>query len=951
LIAGALVFAAPEARAAEQAQVAVRKEGVRVVKFDVSPPLRSLPQTVAMAPPEYLREIKDDPREPLGAYGPQDADGALQDWTVPFGIPGPSASFNGPANLSGVQPPDPVGDVGPDRIVVMSNLNYAIYNKSGGLEHGPLANNSLWAGFGGPCQNENAGDPVVLHDQLADRWLLTQFTSNGPTYFNCVALSTTSDPEGSYFRYQIANGTNFPDYPKWGVWPDAYYLSTRDFGAGPQVGVGAFAINRAEMLAGDPTPGIVSFFVPNGATRYNIGDGLLPSDLDGFTLPPAGAPNVYVGAMDDGATYGAPQDALTLWEFHVDWTTPANSTFTLAATLPIAPYDTIYGTATCTGPTRQCIPQPGTANRIDILSYRQRPLHRAAYRNFGTHQALVTNQSVEAQSAPQVAGFRWWEIRDPAGTPVLFQEGTFAPGITDGVHRWMGSAAMDSAGNLAVSYSASDGTSTFPSVWYTGRLASDPPGTLPQGEGSIVDGLGSQTSGGRWGDYTSLNVDPANDCTFWAVNEWLPASGGNWTLRIGAFEFVECGVPNFSIAVDPPTQAVCAPDNAVYDVDLGSILGFSDPITLSAAGNPAGTSVAFVPNPVTPPATSVMTVSGTGAAPGGTSVISVTGTSGALTHSADAELEIVAGEPAAPALVSPPDGATGVSFSPTLTWSATAGADAYFVEVDDDAGFGSPVFTDTLDGLSTQVTGLDFETQYFWRVTASNICGDGAASAVFDFTTQLTPGTCGPEGVATLAYSYGFEAGASGWTSSGSNNSWAISNTRSHSGTFSQRGQDLASVSDQRLLSPAIVLPGAGESPIALRYWNHQTFEDEPPGCADGAILEISTDGGTTFTQLTGGALLTDPYDGTVTPGGGNPLQTLQAWCADPQDWFESIVDLDAYAGQTVRFRFRIGTDTTVGRSPDGWFVDDVVVQSCVGMPFLDGFETGNTIRWTSTVP
>ena len=217
-VAAVLAVAPLPVTAAEPAQVAVRKEGVRVVKFDVSPPLRSLPQQQPLVAPEFLREMKDDPREPLDAYGPQDADGALQDWTVPFGIPGPTASFNGPANLSGVQPPDPVGDVGPDRIVVMSNLSYAIYNKTGGIEHGPLANNTLWAGFGGPCQNENSGDPVVLHDQLADRWLLTQFTSAGPNYFNCVALSTTSDPEGTYFRYQIANGTNFPDYPKWGVW-------------------------------------------------------------------------------------------------------------------------------------------------------------------------------------------------------------------------------------------------------------------------------------------------------------------------------------------------------------------------------------------------------------------------------------------------------------------------------------------------------------------------------------------------------------------------------------------------------------------------------------------------------------------------------------------------------------------------------------------------------------
>ena len=375
-------------------------------------------------------------------------------------------------------------------------------------------------------------------------------------------------------------------------------------------------------------------------------------------------------------------------------------------------------------------------------------------------------------------------------------------------------------------------------------------------------------------------------------------------------------------------------------------------MTLSAAGNPAGTTVGFSTNPVNPPGSSVMTVSGTGGAPGGVSTLTVTGTSGALVHAADVELEIVLAAPVAPTLLSPPDGASGVDFTTTLAWAASPDTDVYFVELDDDADFSSPEFTDTLDGLSTEVSGLAIETQYFWRVTPSNICGGGPASAVFDFTTQVAPGTCPVNTVPVVAYSYGFEAGANGWTSSGTGNTWVIASTRSHSGTFSQRGQDSASVSDQRLLSPAIVLP-TGQGPLALRYWNHQTFEDEPPACADGAILEVSTNGGSTFTQVPSSMLLTDPYDGVVSSGGGNPLQTLQAWCADPQDWFESIVDLDAYAGLSVRFRFRIGTDNSVGRSPDGWYIDDVVVQSCSidTMPFLDGFETGNTSRWSSTVP
>jgi hypothetical protein len=507
-----------------------------VVKFDVSPPLRSIsPPKVDVQKPPALAADPDSGLE--GPFGPQDSDPIVQRFVGQRDIPSPSVSFNGPPNVFGFVPPDPVGDVGPNHYVAMSNVTFQIFNKSGTSLLGPLPNNTLWSGFGGPCQNENAGDPIVIYDQFADRWLLTQFTAAGPTYFNCVAISTTGDPTGAYFRYAISTGTNFPDYPKYAVWNDAYFISTREFGA--VNGIGAYALNRADLIAGDPTPTVISFLVPPGATPYNTGDGLLPADIDGNTLPPPGSPGYYVGSMDNGGPYGAPQDALTLWKFVANFSNPPASTFTLVNTIPVTAFDSIYP---CTPPgSRACIPQPGTAQKIDILSYRQRPIWRLAYRNFGTHESLVTNQSVEA--APDLAGIRWWELRDPNGSPFIFQEGTYAPGVTDGIHRWMGSIAQDQDGNMALGYSASNATTTFPSVWYTGRLASDPLGTMPQGEGSIINGTGSQTTSlARWGDYTSMNVDPVDDCTFWYVNEYLPVTGSvGWVLRIGAFQFPSCG--------------------------------------------------------------------------------------------------------------------------------------------------------------------------------------------------------------------------------------------------------------------------------------------------------------------------------------------------------------------------------------------------------------------------
>lgn len=508
---------------------------VEVVNFDVSPRLDSMPSVDI--PAQQFIEIYDDLDSGLeGPLGPQDADGALQDFVGAAIIPTPIISFNGPNNIAGVAPPDPVGDIGPNHYVAMSNLYFAVYSRTGAVAPGfPKANNTLWSGFGGDCETDNSGDPIVVYDQLADRWVLTQFTASGPTYFECIAVSTTGDPTGSYYRYALSTGPNFPDYPKVGVWSDAYYVSTREFaGFGPFVGVGAYAINKAEIISGDPTPTVISFLAPPGGTPYNVGDGLLPADLDGTTLPPSST-TYFVGSMDNGHGYGAPQDALTIWEFTPDWGTPGNSTFTMVDTVSVAAFDSVFP---CSPGSRSCIPQLGTSAKIDILSYRQRPINRLAYRNFGTHESLVTNQSVEA--TPGVGGTRWYEIRNPGSSSVIFQQGTFAP--ADGISRWMASIAMDKDGNMALGYSASN-ASMFPSIWYTGRLSSDPLGTLPQGEGVFINGTGSQTGGGnRWGDYSSMNVDPLDDCTFWYVNEYLPAtSSSGWQLRIGSFKFPSCG--------------------------------------------------------------------------------------------------------------------------------------------------------------------------------------------------------------------------------------------------------------------------------------------------------------------------------------------------------------------------------------------------------------------------
>jgi len=466
-------------------------------------------------------------------------DAAVQSVAGTAHIGAPIVNFEGLSNADNpfeVQPPDPNGEVGPNNFIEMVNIVFAVYSKTGTRQLGPLTLGTLWSGFAVDDCTDPSGDPVVLYDQLANRWILTQFTTRGPIYYNCVAVSATGDPTGAYFRYAFSTGLNFPDYPKYGVWPDAYFLATREFAPDNSfAGDGAYALERKRMLRGDPGARVVQFLLPPGNTPYLPGDGLLPSDLDGTTMPPHGSPNYFVGTMDDGAGRGAPFDGINVFAFSVRWSGHPTGSFSLAAQLPVASFDSIFPCDPSS--TRSCIPQPGTGNKIDILSYRQRPTFRLAYRNFGTYESLVTNQSVEAR--PGVAGVRWYEIRRTNGAFSVYQQGTYAP--ADGVHRWMGSVAMDGFGDIGRGYSVSNGDTVFPGIRYTGRLSGDPLGEMTLGEGVLINGSGSQRVGGRWGDYTDLTVDPTDDCTFWYVNQYYQTSSQEgWQTRIGSFRLGGC---------------------------------------------------------------------------------------------------------------------------------------------------------------------------------------------------------------------------------------------------------------------------------------------------------------------------------------------------------------------------------------------------------------------------
>src|SRR5216684_4836106 len=450
--------------------------------------------------------------------------GPLTDVTLLSNFAGQSAQDN--RNLFGFAfvPPDTNGAVGAKQFVQMVNVTLAVYDKStGALQLGPAAIHTLWTGFGGLCEFgggtptfADGGDPVVLYDHLAGRWLVTQlqYDTTFTHTAECLAVSTSSDARGSYNRYEFDFGTNFPDYPKFGIWPDGYYNSINVFPPHSFAGAKACAFDRNAMLAGAPASAICF-------QQASTVSSLLPADLDGSTPPPAGSPNYFVGLAD--STH------LNFFRFHVDFSNPANPTGTFSGPtlVSVAPYNEICARATDLA----CIPEPSPGERVDGLA--DRVMFRLAYRNFGDHESLVVNHTVKGGP---LGGVRWYEIRNPSA-PFIYQQSTV---VDPNVNYWLGSIAMDKTGNIALGFSASS-QSVFPSVYVAGRAPSDPAGAL-FGPLVLVNGSGVQfNSFKRWGDYSSMSVDPTDDCTLWYTQEYYAVTGSfNWTTRIASFKCNSC---------------------------------------------------------------------------------------------------------------------------------------------------------------------------------------------------------------------------------------------------------------------------------------------------------------------------------------------------------------------------------------------------------------------------
>ena len=851
---------------------------------DLSAPLTLMPPAVRHdsyvehpvkpIPRKYTRTSTVDPVQQATAPSVLAPTALLNFAGVGNGFSGPAGSFTVAS-----APPDTNGDIGPNHYVQIVNTDFAIFNKSGTALFGPVAINTLWSGFGGGCQTNNDGDPVVNYDPIANRWVISQFSVSTTPFLQCIAVSQTPDPTGAWFRYSFTY-TDFPDYPKLSVWPDAYYITFNSFTGGTTFnGARVCAYDRTKMLTG--AAATQQCF----QTSTSFG-GILPADIDGATLPPAGSPNYVVGL---GATAG-----LVYWKFHVDFTTPSNTTFTGPTTLTTAAY-----TEACSGGT--CIPQSGTTQKLDSLA--DRLMFRLAYRNFGDHEALVTNHSVTAGSS---TGVRWYELRPDASHNLsVFQQGTYAP---DANFRWLGSIAFDGSGNMGLGFSVSSST-LHPEIHYTGRLAGDAAGTMTQGEATIINGAGSQTGSSlsRWGDYSNMVVDPVDDCTFWYTTEYIPANGAfNWSTRIGSFKLPGCGTVvtnDFSISASPTTVTVTAGGSAPTTISTAVTSGAAQSVSLSASGVPAGATAAFSPTSVTAGGSATLTLS-SGTAAAGTYAITVTGTGASATHSTAVNFVInpvvandfsIAASPTSVSIAAGFSGSVTISSATTSGSAQTISLTASGAPAGVTASFSpASVTSGASSTLTISTTTATAAGSFTLTVTGTAASGSHATTVAVTITTA---GTCTTS--SQLLGNPGFESGNTIWTSTAGVVDGTTGGSAPRTGTF-KAWLDGYGTTHTDSSFQTVTIP-AGACTATFSFW-----------------LKITTAETTTTTAF-------DKLTVTVRNTAGTVLATLATYSNLNKGtvYAQKSFDVSAFKGQTVRVEFLGTEDSSLQTS---FFVDDTAL-------------------------
>ncbi len=862
---------------------------------------------------------------------------------APQAMPTPDLTFNGNTQadnaaqgFGGVLPPDVIGDVGPNHYVHAVNLVFSVFNKTGTRVAGPVRMSSLFSGMptGSPCRRDD-GDPTVAYDQLADRWVLTQFALptglTAPTY-QCIAVSQTPDPTGAYYAYQFAYPNSVVnDYPKFGVWRDAYYMTTNEFTSGGTgfAGAGMLAFDRDKMLVGDPTATLI-------IRRVTTSGGVLPSDIEGFGGPPTDLDHIFLEFRSDET--GDPFDGVRAFRFRPDFVTPANTIFQVINDVALAPFDPRNP------PGRLDIEQQGGTN-LESLSGRL--MHRMSYRNLGTQAAPINsyvssftvNTSGLSPTTPAAydAGIRWFELRRPGNSTItIFDQGTQSDtGGTAGtrLNNWMGSIGQDNRGDIALGYSQS-GTTQNADVKIAGRTKNvTNSGTLNEGEALFFDATGSQTStSGRWGDYSSMNLDSEDDCTFWYTQEYYAAtSAAGWSTRIGKFKFPQCTAAQKATIQGTITD--CATGAPIAGALVDSTGGFT---RVTAADGTYSMTVAPGTYTVTgkkgggfPAAAQTVTVTG-----GQTATINFCLTGVAVVQSGAVNITTEScgaanstPDPGETLTVSLPLQNTGAANTTNLTATLQAtggvinpGAAQSYGAIAPGSAATSRNFTFTVDpNLPCGST-----------VTLTFVVSDGTITYP-NVTQSYTTG------VRTVSFSERFDgvtapALPAGWTNvqlSGTAINWVTSTTTPSSPPNAAFANNPTTVNLAALVSPPIAIVGT-DSQMAFKnnYATEVGF--------DGMVLEFTTNGGTTWTDVItgGGSFVTGGYNRTLSTGSMIPLSGRMAWSGSSNGYIDSTVNLPTILnGQTVQFRWLMGSDNGTGGA--GVRIDDVqvfgarVCQSC----------------------
>jgi hypothetical protein len=917
---------------------------VRAAAFGVSAPVSSFAPAAPASSETNKKTAEEKARAvpnnlPFRKQVPgaiHDADASLaRASAVP--MPTPLLSFNGLSSNDNaaafgfrVIPPDPNGDVGPNHYVQSVNSLTRVFDKAGNPLTPPFKLSSIFAPLGTPCSARDDGDPIALYDPLADRWLLSQYCNNFPPFRQLIAVSQTGDPTGAYYVYEfVMPNVKLNDYTKFGVWTDAYYMSTDEFLGSDYAGSGAFAYDKQKLLSGDASASYI-YFNLGSPTTIRIG-GLLPSDLDGLNAPPAGDPNIFVGYK--ATEYGDAQDAIRLFNFHADFANPQNSTFTERAESPVAV--AAFDPTSTDGRADIFEPAPGEA----LDSQSDRLMYRVAYRNFGTHDSLVFNQTVRVSPVGGTyrGGVRVYELRRnllsvPPFTPFTVNE---AATVGDNENsRWMGSAAQDNQGNLAVGYSTGSETKK-PSITYTGKLASEPAGTF-RNEENLAVGTGVQKAFGfRWGDYSAMSVDPADGCTFWYTNEYFTQASEDesdfgWLTQIGKFRFTECAnapkatfqgsVANSSNG--QPIQNATVTANVVYRRNT------------NAAGSYG--SLIVVPNTytLTASATDFRSQTVTVAIADGQTLTQ--NFSLAPTAVFENPVSNITAESCTPNGAIDPTETVTINISLQNTGAVnTTNLVATLLPV---GGVTDPSAPQNYGAMT--VNGPSVSRAFTFTASPALICGD-----VISITLQLQDGADDlgtvsinmNTGVKRVAFQENFDgvtapALPGGWTTSASGVQlpWKTVTNRLQTAPNSVFSPDPNNIGLNELVSPVFPVTTT-KAEIQFRNWYEFETTFLRNKLYDGGVLELKIGAGDwQDVEAAGGVFLSGGYDGVLDSCCQNPLGGRRGWSGrsglnQTSEFVTAKAKLPASAaGQNVQLRWRVGTD--IGTFREGQYIDNLLV-------------------------